>query len=150
MITYYASIAVSMSDTVSSETGNYFKGSVFDITSFREIEKGLSGGISVKGTLLGFLGSLLIGGLYWFCYGAAISTVLIITMSGFAGMLIDSVIGSIFQSKYINEKGNVTEAKSGAAKLMKGFHWMSNDTVNALSNLAVTAILLAMLLLYSV
>jgi uncharacterized protein (TIGR00297 family) len=140
IILYFISISISTSDTWSSETGNYFKGKVLDILSFKKIEKGLSGGVSFYGTFIGFLGSLLIGSLYYFLYEKNMKITFIITIAGFTGMIADSITGSLLQAKYMDKKGHITEMNLPGNTIVKGYQWMTNDMVNLLSNAVITSL----------
>jgi uncharacterized membrane protein len=74
----------------------------------------------------------------------------IITISGFTGMLADSIIGSLFQAKYLDEKGKITEMKlTGKAKTVKGCQWITNDLVNLLSNAIITFLACGILMLFN-
>ena len=67
----------------------------------------------------------------------------LIAIAGFAGMLADSLLGSIFQARYQLNDGSVTESAAMALSKTpeKGWSWMTNDLVNLLSNILVTAML---------
>ena len=60
-------------------------------------------------------------------------------------MLIDSVLGSLFQKRYRLNNGQMAEfvIAGQAAEKEKGLDWMSNDMVNLLSNLLVTGMAIA-------
>jgi uncharacterized protein (TIGR00297 family) len=150
IVLYFISISISTCDTWSSESGNYFKGKTFDIISFKRIEKGLSGGISIEGTFTGMLGSLLIGLIYFFLYEQHVKIAFYITIAGFIGMLADSIMGSLFQAKFIDRMHHITEFKlPGNTTLVKGYHWISNDMVNLLSNAIVTGLALGIIKLFN-
>ncbi len=136
-----------MSDTASSEAGNYFKGRVVDIVSWKPVQKGLSGGVSVTGTAAGAAGAFVIAFLYFITYSYSYGEALVIFVAGFAGMLLDSVFGSLLQAKYMGEDKNIVDAPVAGAKLFKGIVWVTNDAVNFVSNLVATVLVFAMLLL---
>ena len=135
---YLVAIAAATSDTWSTEFGGIFKGKTYDIIGFKPIREGLSGGISSYGTLGGLLGAICIS---WFAVGFsnyAYTQVICIAIFGFFGTLIDSVLGSLFQVKYIDPDGQITE-KPKFFELKNqhysGWKWMNNDVVNLLSPL---------------
>jgi uncharacterized membrane protein len=64
----------------------------------------------------------------------------VVTGLGFAGMLLDSVLGSVFQAKYV--KNGVISEVGDRSDLVRGWHWCDNDLVNLVSVLLVA--LLAM------
>ena len=122
--------AIAMSDTMSSEIGKRFKGATYDICSFKKIEPGLSGGISTIGTLAGLMGSLIIALaalLYSFDFRFSMSVCLI----GFLGMLVDSLLGSTAQGKYLN--GNKIKDRGSKENLVSGFHFFDNELTNFVS-----------------
>jgi uncharacterized protein (TIGR00297 family) len=144
---YFLSISVSMSDTWSSELGVFFNGTVVDITSFRKVPKGISGGISIVGTLAGLAGALIIGILYFLLYQSNVLILFVIAVGGFAGMLLDSIIGSLFQATYKLEDGERTESASAGGILEKGWPIVTNDLVNLLSNIVITLVGLGLMYL---
>ena len=128
-------MAIATADTWSSEVGQYFGQATYDVTKFRKVSPGLSGGISVTGSLAGLLGSLLIGllALAMPTYFTAID-VLTVTAFGFLGMLIDSILGSLLQVKYKHPgTGIISDARLPGSRLWRGYENMTNDAVNALA-----------------
>ena len=139
IIAYFVSIAISNSDTWSSEWGNYFQGKTFDVISYNPMQKGLSGGVSLQGTLFGILGAFAIALIYFLLYNATFTSLVFITLAGTSGMITDSIIGSLWQGKY-SFQDTITEVRPAGhpQKTFKGFEWMTNDLVNLLSNLIIT------------
>ena len=142
------SIAIATSDTWSSEIGMYFRGRTFDILYLKKRQPGVSGGISLEGTGAGLLGAVLIAAICIFLMiqvGVSpefkTSTFAFITLGGFAGMLIDSLLGSAFQIKFKNPRtGMLSDSVSAANTIPVGLAWMTNDAVNFLSNAIGTAL----------
>ncbi|MEO0626272.1 MAG: DUF92 domain-containing protein, partial [Bacteroidota bacterium] len=87
LIVPLAVMAVANSDTWSSEVGRYVKGRTYDIVRFRRVEPGLSGGISLAGTLAGGLGAGLIGSLAFFISDEWITGFLVFAVIGFFGFM---------------------------------------------------------------
>ena len=102
-------MSCSCGDTLASELGTVFGNdkSVYLILGFKKVPKGTNGGISVEGTLSSGFGGFLIGLVYYLtfkicCLYKKISNsyydeseiILIGTLSGFIGSLIDSFIDS--------------------------------------------------------
>lgn len=141
---FAVSVAISTADTWSSEIGIWAKGKVVDIIGFRPLPAGISGGISLAGTLAGLAGSSFIGAIAWFLMADPAVWVIIF---GFAGMVADSVAGSLLQARY-RDGSLLADDKPGTGNfaLVKGYIWMDNDLVNLFSNLLVTV--LAGFLLY--
>jgi uncharacterized protein (TIGR00297 family) len=121
------SVAVACSDTLSSEIGMRFGKKAYNIFTWREVPKGLSGGVSIPGFIGAVIGAFaiaLFGGnefgfiLFW----------------GIMGSIIDSILGMLFQAKYYHS-GVLSDRKEG--ELVKGYAFMTNDLVNFGSNILV-------------
>ena len=119
-----ASFASAAADTMSSELGNVYGKRFYNILTFQLDSRGLNGVVSVEGTLLGLVGSLLIGILYGIGFHWNWNILLII-VAGTIGNLTDSVLGATLERR----------------------HLLSNDLVNFL-NTAVAA--LVAFVLYSI
>ena len=156
LIASAVSFAASNSDTWASELGILSKGKTISIITGKRIEKGVSGGVSLLGTLSALLGSTVIGLSYTISYIITlgydkniIKILLLIILLGFLGSIVDSVLGVTIQGHYIDESsGDVTEKKvNGDRKnrLISGYRFINNDMVNILSNLIVTAIFVLIL-----
>jgi uncharacterized protein (TIGR00297 family) len=138
LITAIISFCISMADSTSSEMGVYFKGTTYDILSFKKMPCGVSGGISWQGTLAGLGGAALLSFAASCTYHFSLPVFLLITAAGFTGMLADSVLGSRLQIKYTTASGLLCDDAEAGAKKIKGFAWCSNDMVNILSNISIT------------
>jgi uncharacterized membrane protein len=58
---------------------------------------------------------------------------------GTAGMLVDSIMGSLLQAKYRSANGTLSDAPSNLGEAPEiGFAWCNNDRVNLLSNIITT------------
>lgn len=140
-------LAASLADSMASELGVLSKAPPRDICTGRPVEKGLSGGVTALGLGMSLLGAAIIGalclplGLGWRGFAA-------VTLAGFAGALLDSVLGSLLQAKYrCPVCGALTERKTHcgtAGVLERGLGRVNNDLVNFLNN--VTGAALALLL----
>jgi len=136
------SVAAGNADSWASEIGSFSKQDPVSITTFKPLPKGISGGVTILGTLAGFAGSLFVVLASVFTIQlldkvtVAIFPVVISTcIAGFSGMLFDSYIGALFQALYKNkETSGVTEIPEENL-LLKGYRWMNNDMVNFLSTL---------------
>ncbi len=124
---FLVSLSVASADTWSSELGARFGGTPYDILRWRPMRRGVSGGVSLLGTLAAFPGALLPLVLFTETYHLA--------AAGFLGMLIDSILGSSLQARYCDAEGNLSETESPGLVLAGGYRWMDNDRVNLLSNL---------------
>lgn len=129
----YLSMAVATADTWSSEIGKYFRGVTRDLVRFKVVPPGLSGGVSLSGTLAGLLGSGLIA-LLSLLHFPSLEVFVCLLLGGFTGMLLDSILGSLFQRQY--HDGNNWSDTPGLSSSVatRGVSWMTNDAVNLLSN----------------
>jgi len=134
------SFGISMSDSVSSELGVYFKRSTYDILSFKKMEPGVSGGISLPGTLAALAGAILIALSAMYLYHFSSAVFLWISLAGFTGMLADSILGSWLQVKYSFPGGHASDKPLPGTIQVKGYNWCGNNTVNFISNLLVTLV----------
>lgn len=97
-----ASFATACSDTLSSELGNIYGKRYFDIVTLKSSKRGLDGTISKQGLWFGVLGSLAVA-LSTFVFHKDYILIFILTVSGFLGNIIDSVLGATLQRKgYLN------------------------------------------------
>lgn len=87
-----ASFASATADTCASELGNVYGRHFYNILTWRSDTRGLDGVVSLEGTLLGFLGSCLIGGIYALGWGWGWSVIWIL-LAGTIGNLVDSILG---------------------------------------------------------
>jgi uncharacterized protein (TIGR00297 family) len=125
LIAVLAAFSEAATDTVASEIGQYRGANPRFITSWQVVAPGTDGGITIVGSVAGLAAGVVItaigvaGGMIHF-HDAWIPVV-----TGFAGMLIDSLIGATFQRR----------------------GWISNQTVNFVSTLAAAALAYAISML---
>ncbi len=150
LVAYVASFAEAFADTVASGLGVYSK-STFDLFKMRKCECGISGGMSVIGTLSSLVGAVLIslylGTINWYYVIAA-------SAAAFLGVIFDSFLGSVFQIKFkCSECGKITERYTHCDKPTKqvaGFAFFDNDVVNLLSGVFAAGVSIAAMLLFFV
>lgn len=147
MCGYFISICISFSDTISSDIGIYFRHKTYDITTFKPIKPGLSGGISAIGTISGIVAALMFSAGMFLLFSFPFFQFIIVACAGITGMLTDSLLGSVLQVKY-RDHGYVTEEKTETAKPIKGYIWIDNNMVNLISNLIVTTGFVATMFYY--
>lgn len=96
-----AAIATATADTWATEIGTFGERSrAVLILNFNPVRVGENGGISLKGTISGLFGSVLIGLLYFFIAKPPYMILFIlVALSGFLGCVFDSYLGAIFQFK---------------------------------------------------
>ena len=150
---FVASFAEAFGDTVASGIGA-FSGRVYDVFRFKRSENGLSGGMSVIGTLSALAGCFIIGFIAFFVSGGSFGLyeVLIVGVAAFLGVIFDSFLGSLFQVKYICQNcGTVTEKTEHCGvttSKYSGFTPIDNDIVNFASGLFSAAVAIVASLLF--
>lgn len=137
LIIYSSIMAESLADTLASDIGVLSKKTPINILTLKKGQRGLSGNISSIGLISSFIGALLIG-LIYYSSNFQIPNLLIITISGFIGAIIDSFLGASIQVQYICPKCHkITERKEHCNQKTthyKGKKIINNDVVNFLSN----------------
>jgi uncharacterized protein (TIGR00297 family) len=114
---YFLIFAVSFAsvnaDTFASEIG-VFDNNVYMITGFKKITPGINGGISLLGEAAALLGSFIIGISYIALdfHGFSIVPLIAITLLGFVGCQIDSILGALFENRGKMSKGQVNAAST--------------------------------------
>jgi uncharacterized protein (TIGR00297 family) len=123
LIAALAALAEAATDTVASEIGQYRGPDARLITTWERVPPGTDGGITVPGSIAGLAAGLVI---------AVVATVggmlpqaqlWIPATAGFAGMLIDSILGATLQRR----------------------GWISNQAVNFFATLAAAGLAYAIL-----
>lgn len=139
---FMIAVASAAADTWSTEIGHLFsRDAVFDPFRFKVVRKGMSGGMSLSGTIGGLLGSCVISVLIFYqndyYVERSLPLFILIAGSGFFGMIADSAIGSMLQGKYeciVCGKNHEKRNHCGQpSRLLKGYRWMTNDFVNLIS-----------------
>ena len=120
-VAFLSAIAVSTSDTIASETGIWAK-KTYMITTFKQVEPGPNGAVSLYGFGTAFIGTLAFALLGWFfIFNTEPISVpdirfLIVVAAGMFGNVMDSVLGATLENpgyigKYTN---NASTALMGA------------------------------------
>ncbi len=135
---YFLSVTESLADSVASDIGVLSKKPPIDICRFVRVQPGISGGISLLGTLSAFFCSIIMCGVFIIFYGFELRYFIIIALCPVLGMLIDSIIGSLLQVKYrCDICGKITEKTEHCGvntKQVQGINVIDNDIVNLMSN----------------
>ncbi|MBR7117452.1 MAG: DUF92 domain-containing protein [Clostridia bacterium] len=138
MVGYVAALAEALSDTAASAIGAS-SDKTFDLFKFRKCERGMSGGMSVIGTLASALGAALIGSIAIMMGVLDLKLTTIAVGSAFLGAVFDSFLGSVFQVKYrCSVCGKLTERTEhckAPTQHLSGLKLVDNDVVNLLSGL---------------
>jgi uncharacterized protein (TIGR00297 family) len=126
--------AAATADTWSTEIGTLARGTPRSILTGAPIATGLSGGVSVQGTLAA------LGGAIWIALAAAatgygLAVAAIVAILGFGGALFDSVLGAAAQvlrwcpacERACENDPHVCGTRTTR---LRGFAWLDNDGVN--------------------
>lgn len=141
-IIFLVAVASATADTWSTEIGQFFgRGAPLDILKWKPVEKGQSGGISLPGFVGGLAGAAVISSVLFFqtdyYFENEWNFWILVTVAGFSGTLIDSILGSAFQVHYscriCGRKTEKAEHCGTSGHVVKGFKVFNNDTVNFFS-----------------
>ncbi len=144
---FVGSIAAVTADTWATEIGVFSRQSPRHVLNFRQVPPGTSGGITLLGLGAALLGSLVIvfvGGLATNNYALVNHGFLLaslITVAGFLGSIVDSIIGATIQAQYqCPACGKITEKKIHCqhhrTQVISGYPIIDNDVVNGLCALS--------------
>jgi uncharacterized protein (TIGR00297 family) len=93
---YITLVAAVTADTWASELGPVFNRKCFSLADRSIVEAGVSGGISIAGSLAALAGSLIVSATscYLFFSRVDMSLVIILALAGFAASFVDSLLGA--------------------------------------------------------
>lgn len=149
---FTALMASNLADTMASSIGNAYSKKVYSIISFKPVERGQSGGVSMIGTSAAFFASFIMSILYMglnlqYSIEKNIFRGTIIFLTGILGMLIDSLLGAVIQKKYICVScGKIVENQyccNQKAKKISSLKCLSNCQVNLVTNIVLFFLLIS-------
>ena len=138
---FLAALAAANADTWATEIGSALGGRPYDLRTGKPVPLGTSGAVSLPGMLAALAGAGLIGlfaggGVGWG----------VVTASGLAGALLDSLLGATVQARWHDplRPGLFTEHPQ-AGRPPLGQRGINNDVVNALCTLGAVALAFCLL-----
>lgn len=135
IIAFAASLAEALADTVASGIGA-LNPKAYDLFRMKPCKPGISGGMSVLGTLSSLLAALLMAVFANLLGLIESKEIVIVMLCAFLGGVFDSFLGSLLQVKYrCTACGELTEREEhcGASTVHhSGLKFMTNDLVNLL------------------
>jgi uncharacterized protein (TIGR00297 family) len=143
---FLAALAEAAADTWGTEIGTLSRSRPISLITFRKINPGQSGGVSIMGTFSSLAGSSLtvlsgLGIIVWrgVPAGLDIGAWIIMIVAGFAGALFDSLLGAALQARFeCPVCHRRTESRTHCGRpgiLASGFGVIDNDMVNFLGTL---------------
>lgn len=136
IIGYVAALAEAFADTAASGFG-VFASKVYDVFKMKETKPGLSGGMSIVGTVSSLCAAVAISTIALAFDIVNIKFMLIIAGAAFLGAVFDSMLGSLLQVKFkCKTCGEITEREIHCKKptvKCAGFYFFDNDVVNFFS-----------------
>lgn len=118
-----AALAEAAADTVSSEVGQVLGGRPFMLTTFRRVDTGTDGAISLAGTLAGIASAAAVAGAGAWALHGEVRMFLLSWAGGVFGLFFDSLLGAT----------------------MERWGWLNNDAVNFISTASAAAFTIAMM-----
>ena len=114
---FFGAVSAAFADTVSSEIGLLSRSAPVLITSWKRVEKGTDGGVTLLGFLAALFAAAIIGLMHYFFVANSAALAGIIVVSGFAGGAFDSFLGATLQRRGIltNTQVNFFAGLFGAA-----------------------------------
>ena len=139
LVMFGAAVAEATSDTFAGDIGRLSSRKPVSIITHRQVPKGLSGGVTALG-MVGAAASSFVIALCWYISfsGVNLYQAILVWLLGFAGSVVDSVLGAGVQAQYydpetkqISENDEIDGRK---LELSRGIRWVDNDMVNLMSN----------------
>lgn len=136
MLGFAAALAAATADTWSTEIGTLAR-RTRSILTFQPVVSGLSGGISLPGTLAQLAGAAFLAGV---TYEVGIAPFWPVAIAGVAGGLFDSILGASVQSlRWCPRCARPCETDPHVCgtptRMFRGLSWIGNDAVNALATI---------------
>jgi uncharacterized protein (TIGR00297 family) len=118
LVALVAALSETATDTVASEIGQYRSRDARFITTWKKVPAGTDGGVTIPGSVAGIVAGFVISAIATGGGFLSLAQLWIPVSVGFAGMIIDSVLGASLQRR----------------------GWIGNQTVNLLATLAAASL----------
>ena len=138
LIAFASAVAEAEADTFASSFGLLSRKPPRSIITGTIVPPGISGGITSAGTLASIAGAFLIALLSMPSLMLSLLESGVILIAGFAGCVLDSVLGGVVQAQYRAPDGTLTEKDEIDGKKLervRGISFIDNDAVNLISGL---------------
>lgn len=137
---FIASVAAVAADTWASEIGPVFNRKCLSLANFKTGRAGISGGISIAGSLAALLGSFSVAILSYYLFFNELNfeTIGIIALSGFFASFVDSILGAFVEPVLINKNYFKNRVSNSNEKLTP------NDLVNMLGSISASLFFILM------
>jgi len=127
-------LAESASDTWATEIGTLYGGTPRSILTFAPIAPGMSGGITVAGTIAALAGAVFVASVAS-ALGWPIRVAIASFVGGVAGSTLDSVLGATLQVRNRCDRCDCATERvihdcGATSRPVGGISWLGNDTVN--------------------
>lgn len=141
---FAGAFAAASADTWGTEIGTLARGKPRSILTLRPLETGLSGGITLQGTLAEFGGAALVAAV---ASATGVAPFLPVFVGGAAGAFVDSLLGASAQAlrwcpQCRRDCETNPHACGSATTVRRGVAWIENDAVNLAATLSGAAIAL--------
>lgn len=135
---FIASLAAANADTWASEIGVLSKRQPIHIIKWQRLESGMSGAVTLLGTLAASCGAFIIALLgiilFQYTFTNVVLSVFLLTSIGFLGCFLDTIIGAVFEVTYkCPSCGQIVEQKTHCGYktiLQSGIRFIGNNQVN--------------------
>ncbi|MDD2837242.1 MAG: TIGR00297 family protein, partial [Methanothrix sp.] len=120
---FIASVATANGDTLASEIGETSRSKPRMITTLKETEPGVDGGVTPLGEAASLAGAIIIGLLATGMGMAGVSGIVVAAIGGFLGTNFDSLLGATLQSRGILSNNGVNLVATAFGALVGGLLW---------------------------
>jgi uncharacterized protein (TIGR00297 family) len=120
---FIASVATANGDTLASEIGETSRSKPRMITTFKETETGVDGGVTPLGEVASFAGAIIIGLLATGMGMAGALGIVVAAIGGFLGTNFDSLLGATLQHRGVLSNNGVNLVATSFGALVGGVLW---------------------------